>query len=84
MSVDVALDGVDAFLSACDSTPIARPHKAAAIHCHATEGRSWRLMLDGNGAWPAPHTSDDAMPATASATGTAEEPLIAGDPEEWS
>ncbi|MFI9047243.1 hypothetical protein [Streptomyces sp. NPDC053427] len=33
-------------------------------------------MPDGNGAWPAPLTLDDAMPAAASATGTAEELLL--------
>ncbi|MFD0008870.1 maleylpyruvate isomerase family mycothiol-dependent enzyme [Streptomyces sp. NPDC127178] len=75
MPADVAIDGVAEFLDTCNSTPAAWPHEAATIHYHATEGRSWRLALDGTGAWPAPLT-DDAAPASASATGTAEQLLL--------
>jgi uncharacterized protein (TIGR03083 family) len=75
MPADVALDGVAEFLDTCNSTPAAWPHEAATIHYHATEGRSWLLALDGTGAWPAPLT-DDAAPASASATGTAEQLLL--------
>jgi uncharacterized protein (TIGR03083 family) len=75
MPVDVALDGVAEFLDTCSSTPAPWPHEAATIHYHATEGRSWCLVLDADGAWPAPLT-DDAAPASASATGTAEQLLL--------
>ncbi|WP_406253855.1 maleylpyruvate isomerase family mycothiol-dependent enzyme [Streptomyces chartreusis] len=75
MPADVAIDGVAEFLDTCNSTPAAWPHEAATIHYHATEGRSWLLALDGTGAWPTPLT-DDAAPATASATGTAEQLLL--------
>ncbi|MFJ2823624.1 maleylpyruvate isomerase family mycothiol-dependent enzyme [Streptomyces toxytricini] len=62
MPVDVALDGVAEFLDTCNSTPAAWPHEAATIHYHATEGRSWLLMLDDTGAWPAPLPHDAAPP----------------------
>ncbi|MDJ0346555.1 maleylpyruvate isomerase family mycothiol-dependent enzyme [Streptomyces sp. H10-C2] len=75
MPTDVAIDGVAEFLDTCNSTPAPWPHEAATIHYHATEGRSWLLALDGTGAWPAPLT-DDAAPASASATGTAEQLLL--------
>ncbi|MEE4542596.1 maleylpyruvate isomerase family mycothiol-dependent enzyme [Streptomyces sp. V4-01] len=75
MPADVAIDGVAEFLDTCNSTPAAWPHEAATIHYHATEGRSWLLTLDATGAWPAPLT-DDAAPASASATGTAEQLLL--------
>ncbi|MER6312485.1 maleylpyruvate isomerase family mycothiol-dependent enzyme [Streptomyces sp. NPDC001581] len=75
MPADVAIDGVAEFLDTCNSTPAAWPHEAATIHYHATEGRSWLLALDGAGAWPAPLT-EDAAPASASATGTAEQLLL--------
>jgi uncharacterized protein (TIGR03083 family) len=63
MPADVAIDGVAEFLDTCNSTPAAWPHEAATIHYHATD------------AWPAPLT-DDAAPASASATGTAEQLLL--------
>ncbi|TXS00694.1 maleylpyruvate isomerase family mycothiol-dependent enzyme [Streptomyces sp. col6] len=75
MPADVALDGVAEFLDTCNSTPVAWPHEPATIHYHATEGRSWLLTLDDTGAWPAP-LADDAAPASASATGTAEQLLL--------
>lgn len=75
MPSDVALDGVAEFLDTCNSTPAAWPHEPATIHYHATEGRSWLLALDETGAWPAPLT-DDSGPASASATGTAEDLLL--------
>ncbi|MGW5234018.1 hypothetical protein ACWEQU_17415 [Streptomyces nodosus] len=75
MPADVAIDGVAEFLDTCNSTPAAWPHEAATIHYHAIEGRSWLLALDGTGARPAPLT-DDAAPASASATGTAEQLLL--------
>ena len=72
---EAALDGVEEFLSTCCATTSAWPHVPAAVDYHATEGRSWLLALDGTGAWPAPLT-DDAAPASASATGTAEQLLL--------
>ncbi len=78
MPADVAIDGVAEFLDTCHSTPSAWPHEAATLHYHATDGRSWLLRSDDTGAWPAPLT-DDAAPASASATGTAEQlPLFVG------
>ena len=47
---EVALDGVDEFLSTCVATPAAWPHKPTAMDLHATDGPSWRLTLDAAGA----------------------------------
>ncbi|WP_329107789.1 maleylpyruvate isomerase N-terminal domain-containing protein [Micromonospora sp. NBC_01699] len=47
---DVALDGVDEFLTTCCATTIAWPHKPADLDFHAIEGHSWRLSLDAEGA----------------------------------
>ena len=45
LSDEVALDGVEEFLSTCCATTSAWPHEPAAVDYHATEGRSWRLWL---------------------------------------
>ncbi|MEU6667072.1 maleylpyruvate isomerase family mycothiol-dependent enzyme [Streptomyces sp. NPDC046727] len=77
---EVALDGVDEFLSTCVATPAAWPHEPAAVEFHATEGHSWRLSLSADGAratrLPASGTSP-ATPADASFQGTAGELVLA-------
>ena len=51
---EVALDGVEEFLSTCCATTVGWPHEPAVVDYHATEGRSWRLWLSAQGArWPA-------------------------------
>ena len=47
---EVALDGVEEFLSTCCATTSAWPHEPAVVDYHATEGRSWRLWLSADGA----------------------------------
>ena len=47
---EVALDGVEEFLSTCCATTSAWPHEPTAFDFQATEGRSWRLTVDGDGA----------------------------------
>jgi uncharacterized protein (TIGR03083 family) len=84
---EVALDGVDEFLSTCCATTSAWPHKPAAVDFHATEGRSWRLSLSADGArvtrLPAsgtvPTAAADEGPdaAAASVRGTAGELVLA-------
>ncbi|MEU6229252.1 maleylpyruvate isomerase N-terminal domain-containing protein [Streptomyces sp. NPDC047042] len=74
---EVALDGVDEFLSTCCATTSPWPHKAAVVDYHATEGRSWRVTLSAEGArttpLPAPATAAaaDQDAADVSARGTA-------------
>lgn len=46
---EVALDGVEEFLSTCCATTSAWPHEPAAVDYHATEGRSWRLWPSARG-----------------------------------
>ncbi|MFJ1969251.1 maleylpyruvate isomerase N-terminal domain-containing protein [Streptomyces sp. NPDC087903] len=80
---EVALDGFEEFLSTCCATTSAWPHKPAAVDCHATEGRSWRLSLSADGArftrlptpgaLPATASGKDPDPADASLRGTASE-----------
>ncbi|MFJ3906992.1 uncharacterized protein (TIGR03083 family) [Streptomyces sp. 2132.2] len=78
----VALDGVEEFLFTCVATRSAWPHKPAAFDFHATEGRSWRLTVDGDGARsariPAPsaESGKDADAAGVSVHGTASELII--------
>ena len=74
---EVALDGVDEFLTTCVANTAAWPHQPAVIDYHATEGRSWRLWFSADGA----RTARPATPATgegpevsyASVRGTAHE-----------
>ncbi|MET7288031.1 maleylpyruvate isomerase family mycothiol-dependent enzyme [Streptomyces sp. NPDC005573] len=85
---EIALDGIDEFLSTCVTTTSAWPHKPAAIDFHASEGRSWRLTLDGDGArstrLPGPGTlsataagqDPDPVSTSVSARGTADELVL--------
>ncbi|WP_392749981.1 maleylpyruvate isomerase family mycothiol-dependent enzyme [Streptomyces sp. LN590] len=68
---EVALDGVDEFLSTCCATTSAWPHEPAAVDIHATEGRSWHLSLSVDGARIARLPTPDTMPATAAGEGPA-------------
>jgi len=47
---EVALDGFDDCQFTLCATTVAWPHEPAVVEYHATEGRSWRLHLSGNGA----------------------------------
>ncbi|GAA1178641.1 uncharacterized protein (TIGR03083 family) [Kitasatospora gansuensis] len=82
LPTEVALDGAEEFLSTCCATPSAWPHKPTAFDFHATEGRSWRLTVDGAGArftrLPAPATTaDDDLDAVGAAVhGTASELVL--------
>lgn len=86
LPAEVALDGVDEFLSTCVATTSAWPHKPAAVDFHACEGRSWRLslsadgarttLLPGPGTIPATAAGQDPDAADASARGTAGELVL--------
>ncbi|MFF5860238.1 maleylpyruvate isomerase N-terminal domain-containing protein [Streptomyces sp. NPDC012751] len=77
---EVALDGVDEFLSTCCATTSPWPHEPAAVDFHATEGLSWRLSLSADGAratrLPAPDDPAGEGPAAAAARGTAGELVL--------
>ncbi|WP_033222617.1 maleylpyruvate isomerase family mycothiol-dependent enzyme [Kitasatospora phosalacinea] len=49
LPTDVAVEGVDEFLTTVSATTVPWPFEPAAIDLHATEGRSWRLTLDAGG-----------------------------------
>jgi hypothetical protein len=86
---EVALDGVEEFLSTFCTTTEAWPHEPAAVDYHAAEGRSWRNWLSDDGARfarlpipgtvpaPAPAADEDPDAADASARGTANELVLA-------
>jgi uncharacterized protein (TIGR03083 family) len=86
---EVALDGVDEFLSTICSTTVAWPHEPAVVDYHTTtttEGHSWRNWLSGAGSRVAELPTPTTMPAAnedpdaaadASARGTANEPVLA-------
>lgn len=82
---EVALDGVEAFLSTCCATTSAWPHEPAAVVYHATEGRSWRLWLSADGArtarLPQPGTMPTPLPAR---TRTPPTPPPEARPVSWS
>lgn len=76
----MALDGVEEFLFTICTTTVAWPHGTATVDYHATEGRSWRNWLSGDGARAARLPTPGAMSAAehpgtvdASAQGTANE-----------
>jgi uncharacterized protein (TIGR03083 family) len=75
---EAALDGVEEFLSSCVTTTVAWPHEPAILEFHATEGRSWRLVLSGDGARTTRGTDTDRDPAFgfASAHATAAELVL--------
>ena len=75
----VAFDGVEEFQFTCCATTVAWPHEPAVVDYHATDGRSWRLWLSGDGARIARHSTPDTSPgaAAASARGTASDLVLA-------
>jgi uncharacterized protein (TIGR03083 family) len=80
---DVALDGVEEFLSTVCTTTVAWPHEPAVADYHVTEGRSWRNWVSGDGARiarlsaPGAAAGQDPEAADASAQGTANELVLA-------
>ena len=64
LPTEVALDGVEENLFITCFTTSPWPHKPTAFDLHATEGRSWRHTVDGDGArttrLPAPGEDPDA------------------------
>jgi hypothetical protein len=71
---EVALDGVEEFQFTCCATAVAWPHEPAVVEYQATEGRSWRLWLSGDGARIARLPAPGSLPATATATAAGEGP----------
>lgn len=49
LPTDVAVEGVDEFLTTVSATTVPWPFKPATIDLHAIEGRSWRLTLNADG-----------------------------------
>ncbi|MGA5197354.1 maleylpyruvate isomerase family mycothiol-dependent enzyme [Streptomyces exfoliatus] len=73
---EVARDGVEEFLSTCVATTSAWPHKPTTFDFHATEGRSWRLTVDGDGARAARLPAPGPDAAGVSVRGTASELVL--------
>ena len=75
---EVALDGVEENLFITCFTTSAWPHKPTAFDFHATEGRSWRLTVDGDGARTTrlPATGEDPDAAGLSIRGTASDLVL--------
>jgi uncharacterized protein (TIGR03083 family) len=78
LPAEVALDGVEEFLFTCVGTTSAWPHKPTAFDFHATEGRSWRLTVDADGARTTLLAAADEDPEAAgvSVTGTASDHVL--------
>lgn len=62
---EVALDGVEEFLSTCCATTTPWPHEPAAVDFHSAQGRSWRPWLSADGARAGRLPTPDTMPASA-------------------
>ncbi|MEW2590621.1 maleylpyruvate isomerase N-terminal domain-containing protein [Micromonospora aurantiaca] len=79
---EVALDAFDDCQFTLCSTDVAWPHEPAVVEYHATEGRSWRLRLSGDGAQasrlgePAAGEDPDRDTADVSARGTASDLVL--------
>jgi uncharacterized protein (TIGR03083 family) len=71
---EIALDGVDDFLSTVCSTSVAWPYQSEILDYHADEGRSWRVSLAGDGVRVA--EMSEAVPADASVTGSASDLVL--------
>jgi uncharacterized protein (TIGR03083 family) len=78
LPVEVALDGVEENLFITQFSTSAWPHKPTAFDFHATEGRSWRVTVDGDGARTAqlPGTDTDSDAAGLSISGTASDLVL--------
>ncbi|MFI5914015.1 maleylpyruvate isomerase family mycothiol-dependent enzyme [Dactylosporangium sp. NPDC051541] len=61
LSSEVALDGVDEFLTTCCAGTEPWPHEPVVVDYHTTEGRSWRLRVSDG------HTRADRLPNGATA-----------------
>ncbi|MER5867364.1 maleylpyruvate isomerase family mycothiol-dependent enzyme [Kitasatospora sp. NPDC002040] len=49
LPTEIAVEGVDEFLTTVSATTVPWPFKPATIDLHSTEGRSWRLTLNADG-----------------------------------
>ncbi|MFD9130443.1 maleylpyruvate isomerase family mycothiol-dependent enzyme [Kitasatospora sp. NPDC059571] len=76
LPVEIALDGVEEFLFTCNATTSPWPHKPNAIDYHTTEGRSWRLTVDGDGARAARIAGDDPEAGGVSVRCTASDTVL--------
>jgi len=76
---EVALDGFDDCQFTLCATTVAWPHEPAVVDYHATERRSWRLRLSGDGARAARLTraaGQDAGSPDATATASASDLVL--------
>ncbi|MFI1524876.1 hypothetical protein [Kitasatospora cineracea] len=75
LPADVAVEGVDEFLTTVSATSVPWPFEPATIDLHATEGRSWRLTLDPDGV-RCTDLAADAEPGDLVVRGTASELVL--------
>ena len=64
---EVAVDGVEEFITTCGTTTVPWPHEPATVDVYVTEGRSWRVTLSDDGASVRRLPDADAGSAAASA-----------------
>ncbi|MEW1912071.1 maleylpyruvate isomerase family mycothiol-dependent enzyme [Kitasatospora sp. NPDC085895] len=74
---ELALDGVEEFLSTICTTTESWPHEAAVVDYRTTEGRAWRQRLSADGSRVVGLPAPDAEPTDASIEGTADDLVLA-------
>ena len=75
LPTDVAVEGVDEFLTTVSATTVPWPFKPATIDLHATEGGSWRLTLNADGV-RCDDLAADAEPGATAMRGAASELVL--------
>ncbi|MGW3892326.1 hypothetical protein ACWD69_26900 [Micromonospora chokoriensis] len=75
LPTDVAVEGVDEFLTTVAATTVPWPFTPATIDLHTTEGPSWRLILNADGV-RCDDLADDAEPGDLAMRGAASELVL--------
>lgn len=66
---EVAVDGIEEFLSTCGTTTVAWPYEAATVDVRVIDGPTWRVTLSADGASMSQLPKSDAASATGDLAG---------------
>jgi len=74
---EIALDGVDEFLSTCCAGAYSWPYTPVTVHYQVADGPTWHLSLAADGVRKTRLTTTPSAPADVSAEGTASDLVLA-------